>query len=131
MRKLNKIELISPHWAILGPGGTWEDVLEKIPPEKYTLLHGQCLSVGVGGYILGGGVNVVGTSDRYGFAAEHVKQYTMVDAQGNILLVSKNNISTIEPYTRKLMRTEYDKHDLFYALKGKFKTYSFSMMCVK
>jgi hypothetical protein len=36
---------------------------------------------------LGGGVNVVGTSERYGSAADHVERYTMVDAMGRILLV--------------------------------------------
>ena len=37
--------------------------------------------------ISGGGVNVVGTSERYGSAADHVERYTMVDAMGRILLV--------------------------------------------
>ena len=37
--------------------------------------------------ISGGGVNVVGTSERYGSAAEHVERFTMVDAKGRILLV--------------------------------------------
>ena len=34
-------------------GGTWADVLEKLPPSEYTMIHGQCTSVGVAGYILG------------------------------------------------------------------------------
>ena len=84
---MNRVALISDHLAILGPGGTWADVLRKIPPSKFTLIHGQCTSVGVGGYILGGGVNVVGTSEKYGSAANHVERYTMVDAEGRILLV--------------------------------------------
>jgi hypothetical protein len=37
--------------------------------------------------ISGGGVNVVGTSERYGSAAEHVERFTMVDAKGRLLLV--------------------------------------------
>ena len=87
MRRMNRVGLVSPHLAVLGPGGTWADVLNEIPPEKFTLIHGQCTSVGVAGYILGGGVNVVGTSERYGSAADHVERYTMVDAEGRILLV--------------------------------------------
>ena len=51
------------------------------------MIHGQCTSVGVAGYLLGGGINVVGTSERYGSGANHVARYTMVDAQGRILLV--------------------------------------------
>lgn len=87
MRRMNRIALAGPDLAILGPGGTWADVLAKLPPDQFTMIHGQCTSVGVGGYILGGGVNVVGTSERYGSAADHVQRYTMVDAKGRILLV--------------------------------------------
>ena len=87
MRRMNQIGLINPTLAVLGPGGTWADVLRELPPSKYTLIHGQCKSVGVAGYILGGGVNVVGTSERYGSGASHVERYTMVDAEGRILLV--------------------------------------------
>ena len=81
MRKMNRVELVNSHLAVLGPGGTWGDVLEKIPPDKFTMLHGQCLSVGVAGYLLGGGINYVGTSERYGSGARNVMRYTIVDAQ--------------------------------------------------
>ena len=39
---------------------------------RYTIIHGQCLSVGVGGYLLGGGVNALGASARHGFGAQNV-----------------------------------------------------------
>ena len=39
---------------------------------RYTVIHGQCLSVGVGGYLLGGGVNALGASARHGFGAQQV-----------------------------------------------------------
>ena len=48
----------------LGPGGTWGDVLELAPPSRYSYPHGQCRSVGVGGYLLGGGVNWLGTYNK-------------------------------------------------------------------
>ena len=56
----------------LGPGNQWGDVLEFAPPEKYSYPHGQCKSVGVGGYLLGGGVNWLGTYNKYGYGAEHI-----------------------------------------------------------
>ncbi len=31
---------------------------------QFTLMHGQCLDVGVGGYLLGGGVNIAGSTNR-------------------------------------------------------------------
>lgn len=72
---------------LLGPGSTWERVLNLVPPEKYTMIHGQCTAVGVAGYILGGGYNIIGTSNRYLSGASNVLQYTMVDAEGRILKV--------------------------------------------
>ena len=56
----------------LGPGNQWGDVLEFAPPSAYSYPHGQCRSVGVGGYLLGGGVNWLGTYNKYGYGAEHV-----------------------------------------------------------
>ena len=94
MRKLNKVVITSRQpfesegpAAILGPGSTWARVLKYIPTDKYTLIHGLCTSVGVGGYILGGGINIVGTSQRYLTAASNVLQYTVVDAKGGIFKV--------------------------------------------
>merc|ERR1712042_287962 len=78
MRSFNKMEMIvtslSPTGKALklGPGRLWGDVLEYAPPEKYSYPHGQCRSVGVGGYLLGGGVNWLGTYNKYGYGAEHV-----------------------------------------------------------
>ena len=95
MRSMNKIELthslpagVSGTAVILGPGSTWGRVLEHVPPNKYTLVHGQCLGVGIGGFLLGGGINAIGTSQRYRSGASNVLQYTMVDATGDIYKVS-------------------------------------------
>ena len=54
--------------VVLGPGATWGMVQRKIPTTIYSYPHGQCRSVGVGGYILGGGVNWLGTYNKYGYA---------------------------------------------------------------
>jgi FAD/FMN-containing dehydrogenase len=77
-RSFNKLEMVdtslSPTGKALklGPGRVWGDVLEFAPPTKYSYPHGQCRSVGVGGYLLGGGVNWLGTYNKYGYGAEHV-----------------------------------------------------------
>ena len=72
----------------LGPGSTWGQVLEKIPKTDYTMIHGQCTNVGVGGYLLGGGMHIVGTTQRHGFGSTNVLEYTMVDSIGRIVKVS-------------------------------------------
>ena len=53
MRRLNRVGLVSDEVAVLGPGATWQDALDEISPSKFTMIHGQCTSVGVAGYILG------------------------------------------------------------------------------
>lgn len=95
MRRMNKVKITSrkpfeQHGpaAILGPGSNWRRVLKYIPKDRYTLIHGLCTSVGVAGYILGGGVNIAGTSQRYLSGAANVLQYTMVDAEGRVLKVN-------------------------------------------
>ena len=59
LRSLNKIILTdrSPFQPlgpvlILGPGSTWDRVLKHIPATIYTMIHVQCLTVGVWGFIL-------------------------------------------------------------------------------
>ena len=52
----------------------------------------QARNVGVGGYLLGVGVNPIGTTHRHGYGADHVLEYKMVLADGSIAIV--NNTST-------------------------------------
>ena len=56
---------------------------------RYAYPHGQCRSVGVGGYLLGGGVNWLGTYNKYGYGAESVLQMRAVLADGTIADVSQ------------------------------------------
>jgi len=58
-----------------------------VPTDKYTIIHGQCLGVGVGGFLLAGGINAIGTSQRYKSGASNILQYTMVDANGDVYKV--------------------------------------------
>ena len=94
MRSMNKVELTTrdPYETSgpalrLGPGSTWGRVLALIPQQNYTMVHGVCTGVGVGGYLLGGGINYVGTSKRIGSGSSHVLEYTMVDANGDVFKV--------------------------------------------
>ena len=59
--------------------------LNHIPEKEYTMVHGVCTDVGVGGFLLGGGgVNYLGASQRYLSGSSNVLHYTMVDASGDI-----------------------------------------------
>ena len=46
-------------------------------------MHGQCLEVGVGGFLLGGGVNALGGTARHGWGAENVLAARAVLADGS------------------------------------------------
>ena len=85
--------LLSPQ-VLLGPGAQWKSVKEALPPSKFTYVHGQCGSVGVGGFLLGGGVNPA-TSARYGFGADNVDEYTVVTANGSIVKVRQQRKKSI------------------------------------
>ena len=114
LRSLNEVTLTTrrpefqpPGPALtLGPGSTWDRVLKRIPTTQYTMIHGQCLTVGVGGYILGGGVNAVGTSQKYGSGAMNALEYTMVDAEGNIIKASENNVTMLNANTNRYQQVE-------------------------
>ena len=81
--------------ANLGPGSTWERVLNIIDPDRFTVIHGQCLTVGVGGYLLGGGINMGGATHRYGTGAQNVLQYRMVTADGDVVVVNRDNVTSL------------------------------------
>ena len=60
------------------------------------MMHGQCVTVGVGGFLLGGGVNIVGTSQRIGTGSSNVLQYTMVDTDGFIVKVVYQSVNNYD-----------------------------------
>ncbi|KAF2142885.1 uncharacterized protein K452DRAFT_225838 [Aplosporella prunicola CBS 121167] len=83
----------------VGPGNRWEDVHKVLDGSGYTVVGGRIGNVGVGGYMLGGGLSFL--SAQYGWAANNVVEFEVVLANGTITTAS----CTTNP-------------DLFKALKG-------------
>ena len=103
---------------MLGPGSTWGRVLDFIPPTKYTMVHGQCLNVGVGGYLLGGGVNALGASARFGWGAENVVMMKAVLGDGRQARLTEDWVEVYGP-GGELQRISYTPNtDLWFALRG-------------
>ncbi|TVY80672.1 Bifunctional solanapyrone synthase [Lachnellula suecica] len=115
--KLNQITL-SPDKIIasLGPGGRWGDVYAALDPYNVSVVGGRLPQVGVGGLLLGGEipcffssflliqVNSGGYfhfSSQYGLAADNVKNFEIVLADGSVTEANAQQNS-----------------DLFWALKG-------------
>ncbi len=80
-------------------GKTWGDVLPEANRHGLTALHGSSSTVGVIGYLLGGGLSFYGR--RFGLAANSVRSLSVVLADGTIVEAN----ATQNP-------------DLFWALRG-------------
>ncbi|ROV95322.1 hypothetical protein VSDG_06093 [Cytospora chrysosperma] len=85
--------------AIIGPGQRWGSVYDALDPYNVSVIGGRIPHVGVGGLILGGGY--FHFSPKYGLAADNVKSFEVVLADGTITAASATENS-----------------DLFWALKG-------------
>ena len=67
----------------LGPGGHWGNVYDTLTPFGVTVTGGRAGSVGVGGFLLGGGNSF--HSGTHGFGCDQVKNFEIVLADGNIV----------------------------------------------
>merc|ERR1711892_1075893 len=123
MRSFDTLKLEDNEWSStgkilrLGPGRIWGDVLEYAPPERYSYPHGQCRSVGVGGYLLGGGVNWLGTYNKYGYGAEHVLKMKVVLADGSVAWVDKDKTDIFFPAASIRTISHTESNNLFFALR--------------
>nr|WP_315463682.1 FAD-binding protein [uncultured Rhodoferax sp.] len=86
-------------------GATWLHLYEglKGANEQYMIIGGQCPTVGVSGFTLGGGLSTF--SRQYGLAVDNLLSLRHVDAEGNLL--------TLSPH-----ETDPARRDLFWALTG-------------
>ncbi|KAF2099416.1 FAD-binding domain-containing protein [Rhizodiscina lignyota] len=97
---LNKIELSEDKKALfLQPGATWLDVYRVLERHNLSAVGGRSGSVGVGGYVLGGGSSY--HSNRYGWSCDSALVYEILLANGSIVMASAA-----------------EHPDLFWALKG-------------
>ena len=80
-------------------GKTWGEVLPEAVRHGLTALHGSSATVGVIGYLLGGGLSFYGR--RFGLAANAVRSLTVVSAGGEVIEASAT-----------------DHPELFWALRG-------------
>ncbi|RAK98119.1 putative isoamyl alcohol oxidase [Aspergillus ibericus CBS 121593] len=84
---------------IVGSGQQWGNVLNLALEQGRVVTTGQDPSVGLGGYIQGGGHGPI--SRTYGLAASHVLQMRVVTTTGQILVAN-----------------DAENQDLFWALRG-------------
>jgi len=80
-------------------GATLGELLQVVNSNNYVLPTGTCVTNGVGGYSLGGGVGFY--TRKYGLTIDSILNITMVDYQGSVITVNDKCNS-----------------DLFFALRG-------------
>ena len=85
--------------AHIGAGARWAQVAEAAAEHGLAPLSGSFPAVGAVGYLLGGGLGLLGR--RYGWAADHVRAIDLVTADG----VARRATADTEP-------------ELFWALRG-------------
>ncbi|KAJ5109473.1 hypothetical protein N7456_006148 [Penicillium angulare] len=85
--------------AVIGPGLSWEEAQKGLDGTGRAVVGGRLGGVGIGGYMLGGGMSFLST--QYGWAANNVANFEVVLANGTI--VNAN---------------EKENTDLFASLKG-------------
>lgn len=85
--------------AHIKAGARWGDVVEAVAPHGLAAMHGSSPSVGVIGYLLGGGLSFYGRA--HGLAVNHVRAFDVVTPDGARRRVDHRNGA-----------------DLFYALRG-------------
>jgi FAD/FMN-containing dehydrogenase len=100
LRRLDAVEVDAVgRTATVGVGATWHDVLAQSTPHGLAGLCGSAPAVGVGGFLLGGGLGPIGRT--FGFSSDHVRSFDVVGADGALRTVAADR----EP-------------DLFWALRG-------------
>ena len=85
--------------AHIRAGATWGDVVAAVAPHGLAVMHGSSPSVGVIGYLLGGGLSFYARA--HGLAANHVRAFEVVTPDGAFRRVDAENDA-----------------ELFYALRG-------------
>ncbi len=85
--------------ARISAGARWGEVVDAVSRYGLAVMHGSSPSVGVVGYLLGGGLSFYGR--RHGLAANHVRAFEAVTPDGVLRRIDAEH-----------------NRDLFYALRG-------------
>jgi len=109
--RLNKVEVVTRKdgtaFARLGAGLTTIDVVPGLQEMGYSMPHGQCLTVGLAGWLFNiGNHPETNVYDNY-YETPFLKKITGVDYDGNIVTIDKNGLSFVDsaPNTTEAMMT--------------------------
>ncbi|KAG8843252.1 hypothetical protein FRB96_004218 [Tulasnella sp. 330] len=107
MRQMNGVKFDSENMiATLQAGAVWKEVYEQLKNEHiaHVVVGGQCPTVGVASFTLGGGLSPFSRS--YGLGVDNLVEMTVVTADGEVVTLNDNES---QPKRNR---------DLFWALRG-------------
>ncbi|KAH8681811.1 hypothetical protein BX600DRAFT_31580 [Xylariales sp. PMI_506] len=73
----------------VGPGNSWGKVYKVLEPYELGVVGGRVSDVGVGGFIMGGGLSAI--SPKYGWAFDNVHNFELVLPNGTIANVNETS----------------------------------------
>lgn len=85
--------------VVAGPGNQFDGLYKWLDQYNYTVIGGSGLTVGLGGYLTGGGHGVM--SSNHGLGADQILEVEMVTPNGDIIIAN-----------------ECQNTDLFWAVRG-------------
>ncbi|KAJ4200809.1 hypothetical protein NW759_015784 [Fusarium solani] len=90
LKNLNHINVSEDRTSVeIGPGNRWIDVYSALDPLGVTVVGGRAGNVGVGGFLLGGGISFL--TNKYGLATDNVEAFEIVLADGQIKSASPSS----------------------------------------
>jgi len=78
-------------YAQFETGNTFEDLFKTIPSKRFSFVHGECDSVGVGGFYLHGGGHASGLQEQYGSGNSTIVSMEVVTADGKVRTLSDDS----------------------------------------
>ncbi|KAJ4180251.1 hypothetical protein NW755_011939 [Fusarium falciforme] len=88
MVKINHVTVSRKRDSVaVGAGNRWGAVYDMLEPLGLTVVGGRATSVGVGGFLLGGGISYF--SNNYGWGADNIISFEVVIADGSIITASQ------------------------------------------
>ncbi|KAF5232118.1 hypothetical protein FANTH_13114 [Fusarium anthophilum] len=88
--KLKTLEIDRSKGTVLvGPGNTWGSVYERLQREGLIVVGGRSANVGVGGYLVGGGISFYAA--RHGWGIDNVRSFEIVLGNGRVITASSQS----------------------------------------
>lgn len=93
-KKLNEVTFDADSMTVrVGPGNDWQDVHQALEGTGVTVVGGRIGEVGVGGYVVGGGLSFLST--QYAWAANNIVECEVVLANASIVTASSTHNSDL------------------------------------